>query len=87
MFKKVFIGGDNQYIRVTQQDAGWYHQKKTNTFSKDEVFAMIDLVVDNLFFRFGDRVHRQCMAIPMTPQINGTSSNCTAEVKLDLPAH
>ena len=34
-------------IRVTQQDAGWYHQKKSNTFSMDEVFAMIDLVVDN----------------------------------------
>ena len=47
--EKAFKGGNNQYIRVTQQDAGWCHQKKTNTFSKDEVFAMIDLVVDNSF--------------------------------------
>ena len=63
--EKAFKGGNNQYIRVTQQDAGWCHQKKTNTFSKDEVFAMIDLVVDNSFFRFGDRVYRQCIGIPM----------------------
>ena len=59
------VHGNNQYICVTQQDAGWCHQKKTNTFSKDEVFAMIDLVVDNSFFRFGDRVYRQCIGIPM----------------------
>ena len=38
--EKAFKGGNNQYICVTQQDAGWCHQKKTNTFSKDEVFAM-----------------------------------------------
>ena len=63
--EKAFKGGNNQYIRVTQQDVGWCHQKKTNTFSKDEVFAMIDLVVDNSFFRFGDRVYRQCIGIPM----------------------
>ena len=63
--EKAFKGGNNQYIRVTQQDAGWCHQKKTNTFFKDEVFAMIDLVVDNSFFRFGDRVYQQCIRIPM----------------------
>ena len=50
---------------MTQKDARWDHQKKTNTFSKDDVFAMIDLVVDNSFFRFGDRVYRQCIGIPM----------------------
>ena len=63
--EKAFKGGNNKYIHVTQQDAGWCHQKKTNTFSKDEVFTMIVLVVDNSFFRFGDRVYRQCIGIPM----------------------
>lgn len=33
--------------------------------SKEEIFTMIDIVVDNSFFRFGNRVYRQCIGIPM----------------------
>ena len=45
--EKAFRAVNNQYIGVTQLDTKWNHQEMTNTFSKDNIFAMIDLVVDN----------------------------------------
>ena len=62
---KAFKGGTNQFIQLTQQEARWHNSKKKDTFTKEEVHNMIDIVVDNSFFRFGDKVYRQCIGIPM----------------------
>ena len=63
--EKAFKGGTNQYIRITTHEASWHHSKRSDTVSKEEIFTMIDIVVDNSYFRFGDRVYRQCIGIPM----------------------
>ena len=63
--EKAFKGGNNQYIRVTKEDARWHHCKRDDTFSKEDIFKMIDIIVDNSFFRFGNRVFRQSIGIPM----------------------
>ena len=63
--EKAFQGGQNQFIQVTSQAARWTNSKKADTASKDEVFKLIDLIVDNAFFKFGNKVFRQCIGIPM----------------------
>ena len=62
---KAFKGGTNQYIKLTQQEARWHHCKKKDTFTKEDIHNMIDIIIDNSFFRFGDKVYRQCIGIPM----------------------
>ena len=62
---KAFKGGRNQFIRVTHNEAKWNKNEKGDTYSKEAVFNLIDLVVDNSYFRFGQRVYRQKTGIPM----------------------
>ena len=65
---KAFKGGSNQYIRVTDKSACWSNSPSggsSRTYSKDHVNMLIDFVVDNSFFRFGETVYRQCVGIPM----------------------
>ena len=62
---KAFKGGTNQFIRVNKKDAHWDNCRDGQTFSKEHIFLLIDLVVDNSFFRFGDKVFRQKIGIPM----------------------
>ena len=50
---KAFKGGMNQFIRVNKKDAHWDNSKDGQTFSKEHIFLLIDLVIDNSFFRFG----------------------------------
>ena len=63
--EKAFKGGQNQFIQITKKNSRWYHSKRKESVSKDEVFSMIDLVIDNSFFKFGNRVYRQRIGIPM----------------------
>ena len=62
---KAFKGGTNQYIRVNKKDAHWDNCREGQTFSKENIFLLIDLVIDNSFFRFGKKVFRQKIGIPM----------------------
>ena len=62
---KAFKGGTNQFIRVNKKDAHWDNSRDGQTFSKEQIFLLIDLVIDNSFFRFGDQVFRQKIGIPM----------------------
>ena len=41
------------------------NSRKKDTVMKEEVFKLIDLVIDNSYFKFGDQVFRQCIGIPM----------------------
>ena len=62
---KAFKGGHNKYIQITSKTARWFHSKKNESFTKEDIFSMIDLVIDNSFFKFGDKVFRQSNGIPM----------------------
>ena len=44
--------------------------RRRTFFTREEIHNMIDIIVDNSFFRFGDKVYRQCIGIPMAaPQM------------------
>ena len=62
---KAFKGGHNKYIQITSKTARWFHSKKNESFTKEDIFSVIDLVIDNSFFKFGDKVFRQSIGIPM----------------------
>ena len=62
---KAFKGGTNQFIRVNKKDAHWDNSRDGQTFSKEQIFLLIDLVIDNSFFRFGNKVFWQKIGIPM----------------------
>ena len=57
---KAFKGGHNKYIQITSKTARWFHSKKNESFTKEDIFSMIDLVIDHSFFRL-----RQSICIPM----------------------
>ena len=57
--------GHNKYIQITSKTARWFHSKKNESFTKEDIFSMIDLVIDNSFFKFGDKVFRQSIGILM----------------------
>ena len=64
---KAFKGGTNQYIRVGKQ-AHWSSGKgyfNCGMFDKERVHKLIDFVVDNSYFRLGNKVYHQCIGIPM----------------------
>ena len=64
---KAFKGGTNQYIRVGKQ-ANWSSGKgyfNGGLFDKERVHKLIDFVVDNSYFRLGNKVYHQCIGIPM----------------------
>ena len=63
--EKAFKGGQNQYIMVKKRGSHWHQKKNTESLSKDEIFQMIDTVIDNSYFRFGNKTFRQCIGIPM----------------------
>ncbi len=64
---KAFKGGMNQWIRVSktaQFDAG-KKRKDGELFSKEQVYEMVDFIIDMAFFCIGDKVYRQKIGIPM----------------------
>ena len=44
---KAFKGGHNKYIQITSKTARWFHSKKNESFTKGDIFSMIDLVIDH----------------------------------------
>ena len=64
---KAFKGGTNQWIRVSKTatfDSG-KKKKDGELFSKDQVFDMVDFIIDTAYFCIGDKVYRQIIGIPM----------------------
>ena len=43
----------------------WVPQQEEWEFTKEDIFSMIDLVIDHSFFKFWDKVFRQSIGIPM----------------------
>ena len=64
--EKAFKGGQNQYIRVCDSRASWTNNTNGSyCVSKDMIRNMLELIVDNAYFSFGDKVYRQIIGIPM----------------------
>ena len=73
---KAFKGGHNKYTQITSKTARRFCSKKNESFTKEYIFSMIDLVIHHsFFFKFGDKIFRQSIGIPMSidpaPQLNG----------------
>ena len=62
---KAFKGGHNKYIQITSKTARWFHSKKNESFTKEDILRMINLVFDNYFFKFWDKVCRPSIGIPI----------------------
>ena len=63
---KAFKGGQRQHILVNEYNASWYGKSnKVNVYTKDQIFTMLDILIDNLFFQMGNRVYKQVIGIPM----------------------
>ena len=62
---KAFRGGTNQYISITKSGANWRKNAQENCFSRERIYLMIDKIVDNSFFKFGEQVVLQKIGIPM----------------------
>ena len=62
---KAFKGGNNQKITVGKYDTKWGNGKNDNSFSKDQVYDMIDDIIHNAYFQVGDSIYRQVIGIPM----------------------
>ena len=64
--EKAFKGGQNQFIRVNEKSASWTNNTRGSyCVSKTMISDMLDLIVDNAYFSFGDKVYRQTIGIPM----------------------
>ena len=64
--EKAFKGGQNQFIRVNEKSASWTNNTRGSyCVSKDMIKDMLDLIIDNAYFSFGDKVYRQTIGIPM----------------------
>ena len=65
---KAFCGGSNQWIRIRGNQAKFDKGSSDDAvklFSKENVHAMIDYIVDNAIFQAGNKAMRQLIGIPM----------------------
>ena len=63
---KAFKGGQKQHVLVSKFNAAWYGKsEKDNVYTKQQIYSMIDILIDNLYFQMGDRIYRQRIGIPM----------------------
>ncbi len=60
-----FKGGNNQKITVGRFQSKWGNSSKGNSYTKEEIFQMVDDIIFNAFFSVGDHVFRQKVGIPM----------------------
>ena len=63
--EKAFKGGNNQKITVGRFHTKWGNFVKGNSYTKEEIFQMVDDIIFNAFFSVGDQVFRQKIGIPM----------------------
>ena len=65
--EKAFKGGTNQWIRVTGSarfDAG-KRTRKEDLYSKEDIFKMLDFIIDGSYLAVGNFVFRQQVGKPM----------------------
>ncbi len=60
-----FKGGNNQKITVGRYHTKWGNYVKGHSYTKEEIFQMVDDIIFNAFFSVGDEVFRQIVGIPM----------------------
>ena len=65
--EKAFKGGTNQWIKVTgdARFAPGKGRKKGDLYSKEDVFKMLDFIIDGAYFAVGNAVFRQKVGMPM----------------------
>ncbi len=63
--EKAFKGGNNQKITVGRYFTKWGSLNKGRSFSKEDIFSMVDDIVFNAYFHVADEVYRQIIGIPM----------------------
>ena len=61
---KAFKGGRNQFISISNNSAKWSNKEK-DTYTKEDIYNMIDLIIDNTYFQFGNKVYHQIIGLPM----------------------
>jgi hypothetical protein len=59
--------GRNEYMWLNEYRGSWYEIKGRNAIkvSKYDLLSMIDYLIHNTYFLFGDQVYRQIVGIPM----------------------
>lgn len=62
---RAFKGGTNKYIKINKNQAQWSKNTSTTTVTKEDIYEMIDYIIDNAYFKFGDTVYRQLIGLPM----------------------
>ena len=62
---KAFKGGNNQKITVGRYYTKWGSFNKGQSFTKDDIFSMVDDIIFNAYFHVADEVYRQIIGIPM----------------------
>ena len=63
---RAFKGGRNQYISIGYDKAQWTNKEKSKqSFTKEDVYSMIDIVINNTYFQFGNEVYKQVIGMPM----------------------
>ena len=64
---KAFKGGNNTSINVSDQQSHvkWGENTKGKNLNKQQVFDLIDFVVDTAYFQIGTTVYQQVIGIPM----------------------
>ena len=62
---RAFKGGNNQKITVGKYDTKWGNRVKGVSYTKDQIYDMIDDIVMNAYFQVGDVIYRQIIGIPM----------------------
>ena len=63
-----FKGGNAEFIAVNQYRAYWTNQKKSSdafTFSKASLKNAIKYLLDNCYFKLGNKIFKQVIGIPM----------------------
>ena len=64
---KAYYGSRKEFISIYNNSANWTHSPKQTTTSVTniELFEIICYLIDNIYFRCGERVFRQKIGIPM----------------------
>ena len=63
--EKAFKGGNNQKITVGRYYTNWGVYNKGHSYTKEDIYDMIDTIINNAYFQVGNKIYRQKIGIPM----------------------
>jgi hypothetical protein len=67
-----------KYIYADMYSASWQEKRKSMIcISKEKLLQLIDFVLDNAYFKFGNRIYRQIVGIPMGTDCGPYIANLT----------